>query len=307
VDKDDKSKLNINYWRNPVNTFPIGTQLLIKKNSKTDTLVLKSEQSYDISFIELTDYKNYEANKKHKVVLEDSLKKLIKDIKPYPGKNELKKIQSIETKIGEINTKISDLAWFDNSTEKIFKTSAKGDTLSIYAKKYENNYSIKLQNREYVSFWFNCIEGGALTIPFKYRPKFTKNNVDISDQFTADLNVGAYVGYSFGKIKYMYRKNEDKEPSKWLVSIGPFLSVSRVEIDSTTTLSATEPLKIKKSIATVSPGIGVMTSIYNFRFGVFLGNDLAIGQTAQKWDYHNRWWWGFGLGYNIGLLWGATK
>ena len=175
--------------------------------------------------------------------------------------------------------------------------------------KYDRNgkYYLKLKNREYASFWFNCVEGGALTIPFKYRPKFTKNNVDISDQFTADLNIGAYLGYSFGKIKYMYRKNEDKEPSKWLVSIGPFLSVSRVEIDSLTSLSATKPLKVKQEIATVSPGIGLMASIYNFRFGVFLGNDLAIGQTAQKWDYHNRWWWGFGLGYNIGLIWGATK
>jgi hypothetical protein len=174
---------------------------------------------------------------------------------------------------------------------------------------YDRNgkYYLKLENRENASFWFNCIEGGALTIPFKYRPKFTENNVDISDQFTADLNVGAYFGYSFGKIKYMYRKNEDKEPLKCLVSIGPFLSVSRVEIDSTTSLSSTEPLKTKIAIATVSPGIGLMISIYNFRFGVFLGNDLAIGQTAQKWDYHNRWWWGFGLGYNIGLLWGATK
>ena len=174
---------------------------------------------------------------------------------------------------------------------------------------YDRNgkYYLKLKNREYASFWFNSIEGGALTIPFKYRPKFTKNNVAISDEFTADLNVGAYIGYSFGKIKYMYRKNEDKTPSKWLVSAGPFLSVSRVEIDSTTSLSAATPLKAKKAIATVSPGIGVMTSIYDFRFGVFLGKDLAIGETAQKWDYHKRWWWGFGFGYNLGLIWGASK
>lgn len=173
--------------------------------------------------------------------------------------------------------------------------------------KYDRNgkYYIKLQNRQYASFWFDCIEGGALTIPFKYRPKFTKNNVDVQDDFTADLNVGAYLGYSFGKIKYMYRKNEEKEPQKWLISVGPFLSVSRAEIDSTTTLSAEEPLKKKKAIATVSPGLGLMTSIYNFRFGVFLGNDLAIGSTARKWDYHDKWWWGFGLGYNIGLIWGS--
>ncbi len=175
--------------------------------------------------------------------------------------------------------------------------------------KYDKNgkYYIKLENRDYVNFWFNSFEGGPLTIPFKYRPKFRRNNIDISDEFTADLNIGAYLGYSFGKITYMYRKNEDKEPSKWLVSIGPFLSVSRIEIDSLTTLSATEPLKQKKAIATVSPGIGVMTSIHDFRFGVFLGNDLAIGRTAQQWDYGNRWWWGFGLGYNVGLLWNVKK
>jgi len=102
---------------------------------------------------------------------------------------------------------------------------------------YDRNgkYYLKLKNRQYASFWFNCVEGGALTIPFKYRAKFTKNNIDIPSDFTADLNIGAYLGYSFGKVKYMYRKNEDKEPSKWLVSIGPFLSVSRVEIDSTST------------------------------------------------------------------------
>lgn len=171
----------------------------------------------------------------------------------------------------------------------------------------DGKYYLRLKNREHASFWFNCIEGGALTIPFKYRLNFTKNNVDISDQFTADINVGAYLGYSVGKMKYMYRKNEEKEPSKWLVSIGPFVSVSRVEADSLTSLSANEPLKGKTSFATVSPGIGLMTSIYNFRFGVFLGKDLAIGSKAQKWDYSNKWWWGFGLGYNIGLLWGATK
>ncbi|WET69065.1 hypothetical protein [Sphingobacterium sp.] len=177
------------------------------------------------------------------------------------------------------------------------------------ADKYDRDgkYYIKLKNREYVSFWHQSIEGGPLTIPFKYRPKFEKNGKNISDEFTADLNIGAYLGYSIGKIKYMYRRNEEKEPSKWLVSVGPFLSVSKVEIDSTSTVSALEPLKIKKNIATVSPGIGVMTSIYNFRLGVFLGKDIAIGETARKWDYHNKWWWGFGFGYNVGLLWGAAK
>jgi hypothetical protein len=176
-------------------------------------------------------------------------------------------------------------------------------------KKYDRNghYYIQLQNREYASFWFTCVEGGALAIPFKYRPKFTKNGVDISDQLTADLNIGAYIGYTLGKITYMYRRYEEKEPSKWLVSAGPFLSISRAEIDSSSTLSAQPPLKTSKAIATLSPGLGLMTSVYNFRLGIFLGKDIAIGKTAQKWDYHNKWWWGFGIGYNIGLIWAPQK
>ncbi|MEJ5996525.1 hypothetical protein WG904_19005 [Pedobacter sp. Du54] len=175
--------------------------------------------------------------------------------------------------------------------------------------KYERDgkYYIKLANRQYASFRFSCLEGGALTIPFKYTPEFTKNTKQISSQFTADLNVGLYMGISFGKIKYMYRKNEDKEPSKWLVSIGPFLSASRVEIDSTNTLSALEPLKIKQAIGAVSPGVGIMTSISNFRFGLFVGKDIAFGTAASKWDYNKRYWWGFGFGYNLGLLWAPIK
>lgn len=175
--------------------------------------------------------------------------------------------------------------------------------------KYDRNekYYLKLENRQYASFWFNSIEGGALTIPFKYRPKFKKNNVDVPSELTADINVGGYLGYSFGKIKYMYRRNEEKDPSKWLVSIGPFLSVSKVDVDSSSSISATEPMKQKKTIAVLSPGIGLMTSINDFRFGVFVGNDWAVGKESQKWDYHNKWWFGFGFGYNLGLIWGAAK
>ena len=307
VDKNDKSKLNINYWRNPANKFALGSKLRIDREGKIKEKTLKEETEFNVIHISLADYRNYIANKRQISLLEDKLKKDTTNITAYPPKSKTDSIEKIINKISYLKSKTSSLLWFDSSTEKIFKLSKSGDTLSIYANKYHGNYSIQLENREYVSFWFNCIEGGALTIPFKYIPKFTKNNVEISNQFTANLNVGAYLGYSFGKTRYMYRKNEDKEPSKYLVSAGSFLNVSRIEIDSTTSLSATEPLKTKKTIATISPGIGIMTSIYNFRLGVFVGNDLAIGRTAQKWDYHNRYWWGFGFGYNIGLLWDATK
>jgi hypothetical protein len=42
-----------------------------------------------------------------------------------------------------------------------------------------------------------------------------------------------------------------------------------------------------------------MTSIYNFNFGFFGGFDLGFGNSAKKWNFNNRPWIGFGIGYNI--------
>lgn len=171
----------------------------------------------------------------------------------------------------------------------------------------KKDYYIKLKNRQSAKFWYNTIEGGALTIPFKYRPSFEKNGKEIEEQFNADLNVGMYIGYSFGRVTYMYRQLEETKPTDWKVSIGPFLSVSTTKIDSLTTSGADAPLTREVEIATVSPGIGLMTSISNFRFGVFVGKDIAFGKTGKKWNYNNKIWFGFGIGYNLGLIWGKNE
>lgn len=303
-DKDDSSRININYWLNASNEFHAGTKLKIADSKKTLELILKQDTSIYVNYISLKRYKKHIKDQATFVKLNKTLDSITKN-NWNQQQARIDSVKELSCKITILKINIKQLAWFDYSNQKIFKIDRKGDTAGIYAKKYEDDYYLKLKNRQYASFWFDCVEGGALTIPFKYRPVLNKNGVHISDDFTADVNVGMYLGYSFGKINYMYRKNESKPPSSWLVSIGPFLSVSRVEVDSLNTLSAAEPLKTKRSIATISPGLGLMTSIYNFRFGVFLGNDLAIGSHAKKWDYGNKFWLGFGLGYNIGLLWGT--
>ncbi|WP_339925801.1 hypothetical protein [uncultured Cyclobacterium sp.] len=176
-------------------------------------------------------------------------------------------------------------------------------------KKYdrEKDYYIKLKNRQSVKFWYNTIEGGALTIPFKYRPRFNKNGIEVEEQFNSDLNVGMYIGYSFGQVKYIYRQLEETQPTDWKVSIGPFFSVSTTKIDSSSTSSAETPLTKEVGIATFSPGVGLMTSVSDFRFGVFVGKDITFGKTGQKWNYHNKTWFGFGVGYNLGLIWGKSE
>jgi hypothetical protein len=147
-----------------------------------------------------------------------------------------------------------------------------------------------------------------MTIPFKYRNGYkVRKDLRINNDLSADLNIGTYLGYSFGQVTHMYRKNEEKSPSKWLITIGPFFNLSRVEIDSSTTLSNDKPLTKKVAVATFSPGLAVMTSIYNFRAGVSVGKEYAFGATGRKWDYHDEWWFGFGVGYNLGFIWGVNK
>ena len=169
------------------------------------------------------------------------------------------------------------------------------------------DYYIKLKNRQTARFWFNTWEIGALTVPFKYRPSFTRNGVKVEEQFNADLNVGLYTGFTFGQVFYSYRKREDTKPTEWKISVGPFLSVSTLKIDANNTTSADVPLTDERTIATLSPGLGLMASIRDFRFGFFVGADYAFGDTAKKWNYNKKTWYGFGLGYNLGLIWGKAE
>lgn len=173
----------------------------------------------------------------------------------------------------------------------------------------EADFFIQLENRESVKFWFNTLEGGPLTIPFKYRTGYSEGEINVPTDFSTDINIGAYLGFSIGQVTYSYRKHELHKPSKWSISIGPFASVSSMQLNESNTLTALEPFGPDEStdIATVAAGIGIMVSVYDFRLGCFAGRDFAGGQAALKWDYHNRTWVGIGLGYNIGLLWKGGK
>lgn len=308
IDSADKSKLNINYWLNPTNTFSIGTKLKFEKYGVSREEILKTTTSFEVSKVSLNSYNAFQKNKIRLKYFEDSLKNRTSDMKAlYPLSKPIKKqLLSLEKDIASLKGEIKQYLWLDYSHERIFEMDG-NDTVNVYAQKYQSGYYIKLENRQYTSFRFDCIEAGPLTIPFKYRPKSTRKGIGISDELTAEYNIGAYVGYSFGKIRYMYREHEDKKPQKYLMTVGPFLNVSRIEIDSSSTISAVEPLKQKRAIAALSPGIALMTSIYDFRVGFFIGNDITFGSTARKWDYRNKLWIGFGVGYNIGLLWGGSK
>lgn len=88
--------------------------------------------------------------------------------------------------------------WLGDATEIWFKVDSQNekDTVAVFAQKYQNNYFIKLQNTEYVSFKFSSIELGALSIPFKYRFSGTRNGKPLDSDFQADLRPSRYIKFN---------------------------------------------------------------------------------------------------------------
>ncbi|PQJ22767.1 hypothetical protein BSU00_00120 [Tenacibaculum sp. SG-28] len=163
------------------------------------------------------------------------------------------------------------------------------------------DFYIKLDNRSYLNLKEESIVFGPIIIPFKYRFGHTKNGVDISADFSADFNAGLFGGKSWGRYRVKYESDELKKLSNLSLTVGIFLSLSATTFDEDSTTSAKVPLTEDESEtrASLSPGIGIMTSIYNFNFGLFGGFEVGFGSIAEKWDYNKRPWIGFGVGYNI--------
>lgn len=165
-------------------------------------------------------------------------------------------------------------------------------------------YFIKLKNREYVRFSYSNYEISALTIPFKYHFGFSEDEIEIDPVFNADLNISTFVGKRFGKVSYTYDTYKGIVENNWSVTVGGFLGLSSQKIDSTSTSLDIKPIPIDKevNVPSLSYGIGAVFNISKFNLGLFLGFDKGLGNTAAKWNYDNRLWFGFGFGYKLAFL-----
>ncbi len=163
-------------------------------------------------------------------------------------------------------------------------------------------YFIKLKNREYASFSYTNYEISALTIPFKYHFGFSENDIEIDPVFNADLNISTFVGKRFGKVSYTYDTYKGMIKKNWSVTVGGFLGLSSQKIDSTSTSLDDNPIEKEMNVPSFSYGIGAVFNISKFNLGLFLGADKGLGNTAEKWNYDNRLWFGFGFGYKLAFL-----
>jgi len=342
ADEKDKSTLVINYWLNPKITIPAGKHIKIvdrtlrcdkKYDETTQLLTLKRDTAF--RFERFYDYLDSNECAKATRKLEEAKKASAKaDRSSYMARqNRENKANVTEAateaaqNITEANEQakeacesITTQSWFAHSSKiiivfkdslvdkKIFVTPSK--TIDYYLVRTVDEdaiYSLKLDNREFVSLYKTSWEFGPVTIPFKKRYGYEKPGengaaaIKVKDDFAADLNVGVFGGYRFGRRRVRYEAPVMKELANLGLTVGPFVNLSTATLDAASTTAGDTPYgkDEKATIGVLSPGIGAMLDIYNFRVGAFWGKDFGFGGEAKNWNFNNKWWVGLGVGYGI--------
>ena len=166
----------------------------------------------------------------------------------------------------------------------------------------EGKYFIKLKNRESMKFTFITGEIGALTIPFKIRPGITNEIKSLDAFIQSDVNLNTYIGISRGYIRYWHRSGMDTQIDRISGSCGLILGFSSQKLDATSSSLEYQPYSGSIDILIATYGIGIYTTFYDFKIGIFGGVDMSHGPIARKWNYDRQPWYGFGVGYNLGFL-----
>lgn len=264
IDEGDKSTVKVNYYLNNTNTVKKGTEIL----------------EY---------YPEWDCNG-NVTVKEKTQRKLAAD--------EEFLMQKVHP-----DGSIENTTWFKNSNGlKVFKVD--GKTLDYYlVNRYDRNatYVLELSNREYISYNSTDVDFGALTIPFKYRFGFNKNDIKIKDDISANFNIGVYAGMRLTNFKLINKKGTLTNSSPLALRVGPFLNLSAVALDVDNTTVGENPYSEneKSNIAVLSTGLGLMLDFKGLQLGTYGGWDFGMGSEADNWNYDQRFWLGFGIGYKI--------
>lgn len=333
VKEDDYSKIFLDYWLNTPTYFPKGSIFTFSSEGnkpKTDTLKSPGRYRYytvpdtvqtqikdalkkietltnEIDSISSLQYNgssqvNYEeARKTFLVSFTGDSSKVEKPLKK--NLKEIKKEKSDELAAIYKDDRINEFLWSSFSKEKISVVSADKNDNTTYFKKYPENAYIKLENRQYIKLKFSAWEMAALTIPFKYRFETSQNSITVPSEFSTDINISTFVGRTTGSLIYKNQASKKIKPHGSAISTGAFFGFSIVEIDSaSTSLLGDEALTEKRTVLAFSPGLGAVYNFMDFNVGLFFGWDIGLGNTAQKWNYSNKPWLGFGIGYNLTML-----
>lgn len=150
-------------------------------------------------------------------------------------------------------------------------------------------YFYELRNRQTVKLRFRQWTFNVATVPLKIR--FGENG----SEFSTGVNLGALIGHTWGKTKFVHRKKIGNKQYDAKFTFGGFFGVDKLEF-SFTDGNATEQ---KVKTAFTSLGLGFVYTYQKFTAGVTSGFDFAMGENSTEWTYNKRPWVGLALGYSL--------
>ena len=130
------------------------------------------------------------------------------------------------------------------------------------------------------------LSGGQLTVPFKIRNKAVHNTF----RLTTDVTLGAYVGVT--------KKFSDQKDHYITIPLTAGLTFININNKNTTAdFNAADD-----GATNVVPGLtwssGVIIQLEQYNLGLIFGKDYA-SEVGNQWNYHQKWWWSFGLGFSF--------
>ena len=168
----------------------------------------------------------------------------------------------------------------------------------------DSTYFFQLKNRQTLTLKHNGWVLSGLTIPLKYRFSTERRDQEISDDFSASINLNAMISYTLiGRSKFTYLKNLDNSIRDFNWTLGGFVGASTLTLNSRNTTSAGEdqiPAGEQLNQGLFSIGLGTSFSYNSFSVGLFYGHDFGLGQdTGRLWDFEGSPFIGVALGINV--------
>ncbi len=183
--------------------------------------------------------------------------------------------QKIEVKDGkEISINTKDIQYNEHRVSKI---------------DYDQTFWIDKSAVENVDIAYyryrNDVILGALTLPFKFRPKRGDESSSVVD---GSFNVGPYVGWKF-------RLTESRP--FFVAPIGA-VGVTSLTYNSSNNSAITDAKQSETGFG-FQYGGGVVFDLYKIQLGLVVGADYGVGDFAKTYNHQNTLWMGFSLNFNF--------
>ncbi|WP_435139076.1 hypothetical protein [Formosa sp. A9] len=280
--------------------LPLGKEITIEKKSDNNTdLVYYEKLTLDqkmINKMKFTYSKSTSDNvKRGSVKLEEDklfvnawLSKKIEN-----NKKQTEKVNRKNKSTPKIDSSTEDFTFKNNNGifEKTKNTKEKDKKEDKWSRK---TYYFKLENRQSITLKYDEFFISAIIIPLKYR--FRDDDKENQD-FSSSFNINAFIGYSIGWTKFMYRKDIENLERDQRVLLGPFLGSSVIELNNSNTLNLTESEKYNRGV--ISYGVGIGYAYGKFQMTLLYGWESAVGSKSKDWTFNNQPWIGAGLGFEL--------